>query len=142
VSNTYLIVRESNKENDFYHTHVIAILTKTNLPKSWFRKGIHIKVQELSSISKKAMPINRCIPIRFSEEDLQDAGDDPLQVSLIELELLEQKVRDSKIKCRKDIKRLPHVQRILEYMSKDIEVLDQYVNYIYVKSNKQITLFN
>lgn len=127
IANTYFIVREKNKQNDFYHYHAIMKVTKEP-SKSWFRKGIHMHLCKIGKSDQKGAlpppPINITVKdVREADGELDEQYEEQLVDKVIE-------------KAGKSMRRLTHAGRVVNYMFKDLETPAQYRNYMLVVQGK------
>lgn len=118
VSDTYFIVRELNKEIDGYHFHAIVSQRKDIKP-NWFRKGIHINVQNIGDKKGHKPNIPECeaeVNIRkYGSVDVPD-GDDRIIADHIN-----SAIQKKRADTRKNVK-YSHLTRTLEYMYKELMV--------------------
>jgi len=117
VSGTYFIVREQNKQKDGFHYHAIVSQRK-DLEPNWFRKGVHINVQNIGD-KKIHHPIipeseEERLMLKYGSTDLDD--DDKL---IADHQILQQTKLNTR--HRNNVK-YTHVARVLTYMYKELPV--------------------
>lgn len=133
VSSTYLVVREKNKISDGYHFHAIAKMEKKP-PATWYKKGVHMKLQKIGSPEK--LPEDWKIPIPYlSRRTLSDMREHYEDNVIIDY-LMEKTARVSLAKMRKNTQ----IEKVLRYMSKDLDMPMQYTDYIYVHNKKHVKI--
>ena len=133
VSKTYIIVRERNKITEGYHYH--AVMKMTCLPKpSWFIKGIHMNLKRIG-FTRRTKPL-------FSKKEVHDisAGCPEGQPASLK-EYLDDDLLTKVIDDRgSDVARAVHVDRTLNYLSKEMEMPAQYSDYILSVRGKLVAL--
>jgi hypothetical protein len=135
ISSTFFLVREKNKIIVGYHYHAIIKLRKPKLPpKNWFRKGVHMHISEICP------PKSNIPPIYDTKLDIENYKKEILLTSKTELEkvldlkrlknkILQEKINQIVYSDNKKIRKLKAAKRILQYMCKELEFPEQYVNY-------------
>jgi len=130
ISSTYSIVREANKATPGYHFH--AILKCNTAPKkSWFIKGVHMNLQRVGKpLTAVSYPLNlkevsQCL--YFFPETAATLYAEQLDYKLDQvMEKFTQKSED--------------LDKILTYMSKELEHPIQFTDYIISRKGKQTVL--
>lgn len=129
VSNTYLICREANKQNDGYHYH--AIIKKQDvIAEKWFVKGVHMRVYKVGDRKPFLGPKvygDRCLYEMFEEEIRE-------HMPYIEEEVINRKVVNGTYRVQRD----RHTERVVDYITK--EQGDQsllYIDYTFIVKGKQ-----
>lgn len=132
ISKTYLIVREKNKQNDYYHFHA---LVKVDTPptKNWFRKGVSFQLKKVGKPDKPlaVIPENTVITQRELHE-MRSEGMEAEATEIRERQVLD-RVMDTGLKS---ISRKKHVDRLLTYMGKEMKDPIQYIDYMYLLQGK------
>lgn len=138
ISSTYLVVREKNKRTEGYHFHAIVRVDKSPIPKSFFKKGCHVNLQLIgrkeayvgmpqvhhSFTGKDIADMYECTD---SKEEAQERHNAIIMEKAIKKHKKERKISDS-------------VDRVLRYMSKELEMPCQFTDYVYVVSKKNVKL--
>lgn len=127
VSDTYLIIRETNKQKDGFHFHAV-VSTRKDIKPNWYRKGVHIHVQPIGD-KKKRCPV---IPESSEEDafqrygtiDVLDGDDRIIDDFFINQRLKEQAHHRLNVKYT-------HLSRVMHYMFKEDQVFKQYENIIF-----------
>lgn len=130
VSKTYIIVRERNKTQEGFHFH--AIMKMSSLPKkNWFIKKVHMNIKPIGN----HVPT---VPSLFTDSDINDAqatdGGEEWVEHMIENQADR---RFQRVLLKPTSQNDTHVRRVLCYMSKDLDMPIQYVDYIYCRRGKR-----
>lgn len=136
VANTYIIVMEKNKKIEGHHMHVLLKEVKPPAH-GFFTKGCHVNYRYVGSREACGLPPYegpRPDPVVFTRRDYADAA----AVGDVEtMEVIEQQNEDKVItRLTKKTTHRHHIERVLNYMSKDLYLPAQYHDYIYVKAKK------
>lgn len=143
ISSTFFVVQEKNKATPGFHYHGLLKLKEQKLPpKRWFRKGVHMHIIEICPSNPNAN-----IPIYDTKHDIEKYKEQILLESKTELEKIlnlnrlklkidQQKCLTNKININKKVKKLNEINKILQYMNKEIENPKQYINYYLQIRNK------
>lgn len=132
VSKTYIIVRERNKITEGYHYH--AILKMSSLPpRKWYTKGIHMNLKRIG--------VSRRVKGLFSKKEVHDlasgCSENPEDLmGVVEDGLVDKVIADRGV----DDVRAVHVDRTLNYLSKEMEMPAQYSDYIFSVRGKLVAL--
>lgn len=120
VAKTFIIVREANKKTSGYHFH--AILKLRTIPKkNWFIKGVHMNLQRVGTYcSNYSYALNQ---LESLEHLYLVPEDRPVAMETKNSNLLNKR-SDTSYRLHE------HVSRVLNYMSKDLELPIQYTDYI------------
>lgn len=135
ISKTYLIVREKNHQNDGYHFHAILDCHKEP-SKRFFKKGVHMHLKKIGrpdTLEGFVLPLPDPFP---TPKDRYDYGHDPTTMEDKEIHQIDCLIQ----KRRKELRQNKHVERVLTYMSKDLDMPIQYHDYIYVHNGKNVKL--
>ena len=127
ISKTYLVVRETNKQDDKYHFHAVYKSTK-HPPKSWFIKGVHMDVRKVGEYEHKAFPIEDFTAWSFNKQEHEDMihyG----EMTSKDLNKLKLQRRLNQVITR-HLARKDHIDRVYAYITKELEKPKQYTNYI------------
>lgn len=130
IANSYIIVREANKTKDGYHFHALLKVTKEP-PKSWFKKGVHMNLKKVGrpqTMEGFVPPV----PLPTNREVHEAQRDEVITPEHLE-ELYFQKAY---IKSKREQIKRKNVERILIYMSKELDMPIQYKDYQLVISKK------
>lgn len=141
LGKTFLIVRESNKKDKGYHYHAIVNVS-TKPATSFFKKGIHIRLHKLGArypIGHNNGAGRLPPPITFTKKELHEVQEYP-HIK----EMVVDAMTDAMFSIiHKKLNMCPHVNRVLSYLSKEIQTLPnpvQYQDYIYMKAGKMSNL--
>lgn len=132
VSDRYLIIRESNNQRAGYHYHAIARFVREP-KKIWYRKGIHTDIRK---IDKYELQVGDTPPERmdFSRKELTTT----LCPEEITEEIMEKQKEENDLKkLVRNRRRYQHVSRVISYITKELQVQQQYVTYILFHSKRQ-----
>lgn len=135
VSDNFLVVRESNKQKEGYHFHVLASLKK-DFYANWYRKDVHIHVS-----GYKRTDISMFISHSQDDDEIAKYGMNPDEVrNATQEELLD---AEAMVKASKAYAKVinhnnlyKRVLRTLTYMSKELDPIVMYENYLFRKDNK------
>lgn len=129
VSNTYFIVRESNKKQSGYHFHAILKIA-TEPPKRWYKKGVHINLLKIGRNNGPPKPLpmfpeSKSTLARelYDGEITQQEHDDKLIKVMLE-------------KSQRNLRILNQIRCVVKYMFKELKVPRLYENYILVIRKK------
>lgn len=132
ISKTYIIVRETNKTTPGNHFHALLRLDKPP-PKSWFKKGVHMNLQKVGGVPQGVTYQTPMPGLTQNEISLMYHLDDAdVAIAYVEDMIFE--------KLKKKMKKATHIEKVLKYCSKDLNMPMQYTDYIYVVKSKQVKL--
>jgi len=134
IAKSYIIVRERNKIIEGYHFHALLKVEKEPT-KSWFKKGVHMNLKKVGrpqTMEGFRLPMPE-ITVREKKEALYEGTLTPEDVE-------DMMVKDLEKKVRKQCAQRRHVDRILLYMSKELELPAQYLDYILVIGGKNLKI--
>lgn len=128
ISKTFVIVREPNKTTPGYHFHALIKATEEP-PKRWYSKGVHMNMKRVGKSSINiGMNLNPPIQLYTDKHFAEGHFTSEKYTEVVEQKLMEV--------FHANHIRLNHVDRLLTYMSKTLDLPMQYTDYYFSNRGK------